>query len=174
MLNLGAGEGYYAVGFARRCAGLRVVAFEANAYRRGILADIARRNGVADRVALEGFCSAESLRPHLAGPAAPLLIVDIEGGEVELLDPERLPELRRCPMLIELHEWEQPAADILRTRFGASHEIEERWTRPREAGDLPAVWRWATRVLGTDRFVKALAEHRNGPMRWFLCEPRLR
>jgi hypothetical protein len=172
LINIGAAEGYYAVGFARRCARLRVVAFEGYPHFRALLAKLAARNGVADRIAIEGLCTIETLRPHLTGPGGPLLIVDIEGGEIALLDPAQLPALRHCPMLIELHEWEQPAADILRGRFSASHEIEERWTRPREARDLPAVWRWGTRILGTGRFVQALAEHRNGSMRWFLCQPR--
>lgn len=172
LLNIGAAEGYYAVGFARRCAGMRVVSFERYPHYRVLQAEIARRNGVAGRVNIEGWCDIASLRPHLAGPDYPLLIVDIEGGETTLLDPDQLPALRQCPMLVELHEWEEPAADILRTRFSASHQIEERWTRPRTAGDLPTTWRWATRVLRTDRFIRALAEHRAGPMRWFLLEPR--
>lgn len=172
MLNVGAAEGYYAVGFARRCSRTRVVAFETYPHFRALLAQIAARNGVSDRITIEGFCTAQSLRAHLSEPAAPLLVVDIEGGEVALLDPERLPALRRCTMLVELHEWAQPAAAILRARFNASHRIDERWTRPRSAGDLPIELRWATRTLGTGRFVQALAEHREGPMRWFLLEPR--
>jgi hypothetical protein len=172
LLNVGSAEGFCAVGFARRCRRLRVVAFETYPHFRALLAKVAARNAVADRIAIEGFCTIGSLRPHLAGGAAPLLIVDIEGGEVALLDPAQLPALRQCTMLVELHEWEHPAADILRARFGSSHEIEERWTRPRGAGDLPALWRWASRLLGPSRFVAALAEHRSGPMRWFLLEPR--
>lgn len=172
VLNIGAAEGYYAVGLARRCPRTRVVAFEGEAHGRALLAELAALNGVSERVIIEGFCTTESLAPHLVSASAPLLIVDIEGGEIGLLDLEKLPALRRCPMLIELHEFEQPAAEILRTRFAPSHTIEERWAVPRSVLDLPATLRLPARAFGPARFLTALDEQRPGLMRWFLCEPR--
>jgi hypothetical protein len=172
VLNIGAAEGYYAVGFARRNPGTQVVAFEADVSGRALIAELATLNGVNNRVQVVGHCSTELLGHHLTSDDDPLLIVDIEGGEIDLLDPTKLPALRRCPMLIELHEHQQPAADILRARFMHSHTIAERWTRTRDLNDLPMSLRLAARVLGHARLVNTLAEQRPGVMRWFLCEPR--
>lgn len=171
LLNIGAAEGYYAVGFARRCPELQVVAYEAGAPGRVLLAELARRNGVAGRVQIEGACTPEILGRRLAAAAA-FLLVDIEGGEIDLLDPVRLPALRSCPMLIELHEDHQPAADILRSRFAKSHDIAERWTRPRTWRDLPQPLRTLARLTGSRRLLNAMSEARPGPMRWFRCTPR--
>lgn len=172
VINIGAAEGYYAVGLARRCAGAHVVAFEGEAHGRTLLAALADRNRVPSRLTIEGYCTTENLRTQLTFAENTLLVVDIEGGEVSLLDPLLVPELRRCTMLVELHEHQHPAADILRARFHSSHHISERWTRPRDLRDLPRFWQWPARMLGQQRFINALSEHRPGQMRWFLCEPR--
>jgi hypothetical protein len=172
VLNLGAAEGYYAVGFALRSPRTRVVAFEAEPDGQALIALLAAHNGVAGRIAIEGFCTVEMLARHLAAAEPPLLIVDIEGGEMELIDPQRLPALRGCTLLIELHENEKPAGDILRARFAATHVIEERWARPRTRADLPAQLRQLARFVAPHRFVAAMDERRAWQMRWFLCTPR--
>jgi hypothetical protein len=171
VINIGSAEGYYAVGFALRCTGTRVVAFEADSTGRSLIAELAQRNSVANRVTIAGLCSAVTLRPHLDSASTALLIVDIEGGELALLDATVVPELNRCQMLIELHEDAAPAADILRGRFSATHQIEEIWSRTRTARDLPAPFRWFAPITPTRRLVQALSEQRPGPMRWFLCTP---
>lgn len=171
IINIGAAEGYYAVGFALLCPHTRVVAFEAEAQGRDLMARLAGQNRLAGRVQIEGACTAETLRPFLDAEKAPLLFVDIEGGETALLDPARLPALRRCPMIIELHESHAPAADILRTRFVPTHSIQERWTKPRTLEDLPPVLRLLARLSRSPRFLDATTEQRPGPMRWFYCQP---
>jgi hypothetical protein len=172
LINIGAAEGYYAVGLALRCPGLRVVAFETDARGRELIAELAKRNGVTGRLQIEATCTVETLGHHLAGNPAPFLIVDIEGGEIALLDPMQLPALRHCPMLIELHEDNEPAAEILRERFAGSHTIEECWTRSRTFQDLPLPLRLLAQLTKSPRFLDALSENRPGPMRWFLCQPR--
>ncbi|MDD3180125.1 MAG: hypothetical protein PHQ04_07195 [Opitutaceae bacterium] len=172
VLNIGAAEGYYSVGFAWRCPQTRIVAFEGEPTGRALIAELAARNCVTDRIAIDGFGTPETLRSYLDNAVKPLLIVDIEGGELDLLDPAKLPVLQHCFLLVELHEAAQPVAEILRTRFTASHYIAKCWTRPRDLRDLTTPMRIAAWILGRRRFLKALNEQRPGPMRWFLCEPR--
>ena len=49
IVNVGAGEGYYAVGLARRAAGAQVVAFEIDPLRRLWCRKMAGANGVGLR-----------------------------------------------------------------------------------------------------------------------------
>src|SRR5262249_28235334 len=58
VLNLGAADGYYAVGLARRLPSARVVAFETVGELRDIAARSAAANRVADRVHVTGHCDA--------------------------------------------------------------------------------------------------------------------
>ena len=170
VINVGAAEGYYAVGFAQR-GGVSVVAFEAEAAGRELIARLAARNGVAGRVEVAGACAPANLRHHLAGAARPLVIVDVEGYEATLLEPAAVPDLRRATILVELHEDARPMAELLGARFRASHDIAEEQARPRVWADLPR----SARVLGLAaraRFLAAMDEHRPAGMRWWLLRPR--
>ena len=89
VINVGAADGYYAVGLALRSPGTRVIAFEALAEMHPVIARVAALNRVGDRVAIFGACGIADLRRALAaaGPKT-LVVMDIEGGEAKLLDPE--------------------------------------------------------------------------------------
>jgi hypothetical protein len=102
----------------------------------------------------------------------PALLIDVEGYEEELADPERIPALRRATMIIELHEHQRPMADILRPRFAATHEIEEVWSRPRTPEDLPKNLWPATIFFSRERLLELGTEHRDSPMRWWLLTPK--
>ena len=56
-----------------------------------------------------------------------LLICDIEGGEMSLLDPTTCEALRQMDILVEVHETRSagvPAnAEVLRQRFQSTHDI---------------------------------------------------
>ena len=77
-VDVGAAEGYYAVGLAMRLPGQPLVhAFDSDPYARALCAGMAALNGVADRVVVHGACNPESLRTRLRGRA--LLVCDVEG-----------------------------------------------------------------------------------------------
>src|SRR5579862_972179 len=58
ILNVGAADGYYAVGLALRAPQAGVEAFEALPELHPVIARTAAANGVADRVAILGACTA--------------------------------------------------------------------------------------------------------------------
>ncbi|MBV8206462.1 MAG: hypothetical protein JO041_06695 [Acidobacteria bacterium] len=121
VINIGAAEGYYAVGFALKLPGAEIVAFEADHQNRCLLEKQARLNGV--RVQVEGLCTPGTLSERLK-PAA-LLVVDCEGAELQLLDPAKVPELRSADILVEFHDYLNPelSGTILR-RFEQTHRHE--------------------------------------------------
>jgi hypothetical protein len=172
FVNVGAAEGYYAVGFARFSPFPRVISYEGDRLGRILTRFMARKNGVADRVDVRGSCNPELLDAAMAPFARPALLIDVEGYEEELANPARIPALRRATMIIELHEHQRPMADILRPRFAATHEIEEVWSRPRTPDDLPKNLWPATLFFSRERLLKLGTEHRDGPMRWWLLTPK--
>jgi hypothetical protein len=128
IINIGSGEGYYAVGMARRCPGAKVLAYEADPYRARISSKVARLNGVDDRIDQQGVCTLDALA-DLRPPAATAVISDCEGAEAELIDPARVTWLRRSTLLIEVHEFLDPELPAkLQERLEATHSLE--WRRP--------------------------------------------
>jgi hypothetical protein len=139
IVDIGAAEGYYAVGLAVRLPATTVVAFEAEDASHPLLEHLAKLNGARDRIELRGLCTSETLNEALAGSGHTLVVCDVEGAEMTLLDPATSPELRRSNILVEVHPWgHQQASEVLRGRFEDTHTIREIKARPRTIADWPA------------------------------------
>lgn len=169
VIDVGAAEGYYAVGLLRYHSELRVIAFEESAAARAALSRLARLNGVTERLDVRGFCDHEELNTALAMPGSSMLIVDVDGGEGALIDPDRVPGLRTAPILVELHPHELPG--IRRTiteRFASTHEVAHISSVSRSRGDVPNV-----SGLSPSDVVYAAWEARPDDQGWLWMVPRV-
>jgi hypothetical protein len=170
VLNIGAADGYYAVGLAMRLPQARVEAFEGLEGYRLVIERTARANGVSNRVGLNGFCTIDTLRTALEAAMGPALVVmDIEGGEVDLLDLLAIPELARADILVETHDaFVTGVTETLMGRFAATHEIACYAARPRVLSDFsPGFLPWFRRWF-PDLAVELMNERRTGLQRWLL------
>jgi hypothetical protein len=123
IINIGAGEGLYAVGLALRLPSVPVIAFETDPYNQDLCAEQARLNGVASRIRIMGMCTPELLRSELSD--RPLIVCDCEGGELELLNPAVVPGLYAADMLVELHDHINPIiSKTMLSRFSETHSAE--------------------------------------------------
>jgi hypothetical protein len=121
IVDVGASAGYYAMGFAWRCPTTKVVAYEADATRRALMAKYVRINGLTDRVDLRGLCTVEELKATLSEKTGAFLLMDVEGSEDALLTPE-IPNIDRTEILVELHEMFVPGiTQRLQERFSKTH-----------------------------------------------------
>lgn len=120
IINVGCGEGYYAVGLARRCPGAVVDAYDTDAAALDVLRHLAERNHVKNIERVGGLCTAADLQA-LAGKRT-LVVCDIEGGEVGLFAPAVIESLAQSDVLIEMHDRIVPdATSILVDRFRGTH-----------------------------------------------------
>jgi hypothetical protein len=167
IIEVGAAQGYYAVGLAMLCPESDIVAFECNPAARDQLWRAARANGVVDKIALRGHCRAEDLRACLHDPAHCLVFMDIDGGEFELLDPGRIAELRSTCILLEEHECFLPGIiATIEARFRHSHIIERVDQRARSLRDLCV----RSRLL--DPWLLKLMHERPPGNSWIYMKPR--
>ncbi|MEX2467291.1 MAG: hypothetical protein WD995_10295 [Gemmatimonadota bacterium] len=140
VVNVGAAEGYYAVGLLMRTSGLRITGFERSAEGRALMREFARLNGVIDRLDIRGTCTPDTLDQSLGTEERPRVLMDVEGEEHELLDPRSVPGLGRAEILVEMHEFAQPGvtAEIME-RFGPTHVVSRIAARERTAATVPTV-----------------------------------
>ncbi len=163
VVDIGAAEGYYAVGIGSRIPSVSVVSFELREAEHSLQRRFAEANGVAGRIQIYGGCSPDLLMRSLQPEERALVICDVEGAEYELLDPLGVPELAKADILVELHPWHhQDIASALRDRFRLTHEIEEIHTRLRRDADCPP-----TVSLPASQARACMDEDRPGPMSWF-------
>jgi hypothetical protein len=172
VIDVGAAEGYYAIGLALRVPQAQVVAFESDEAGQAALSAMARLNGVADRLSVRGRCQPQDLASALKGHPAPVVICDVEGDEEALLDLEDVPEFRDATVLVETHEFvRRGITDELCRRFAASHAIQRVWQEPRSRAEFP--WRTlGTRLLPVSYLDWAVSEWRPEPMSWLWMTPK--
>jgi hypothetical protein len=177
VLNIGAADGYYAVGLCRMFPDLRVVAFETEPRGREFVRAMAERNGVLPRVEIRGTCDAAELAAVLTAPRSTLVLCDVEGYEDVLMDPAKVPGLREAYILVEIHDGKNPGVSArIRTRFEQTHAIETIWQTKRTATDYPFDTPY-TRSLATGELAAAVDEGRPvregaTPMSWFWMTPK--
>jgi hypothetical protein len=141
IINIGAGEGYYAIGLAQRMPETRFLCFDADPSNQEQIQTLARINGVARQVEIKGFCDDKALAQTIGDspPGRVLVICDIEGAEIEVLNPQAVPALKNADLLVEMHDIiRKGCSSALRTRFESTHDIEVIPTRKRKAADFPA------------------------------------
>lgn len=173
VIDIGAAEGYYAVGLARRLPDACVVAFEMESSGRDALLDMATLNGATNQIDIRGKCEPADLADALGEETAPVVVCDVEGYEAVLLDPVAVPALRRAIILLELHDFLVPGiTETLRERFSVTHEIQHIWQEPRVRSDFP--WRTLGTLLLPGRYIDwAVSEWRPVRMAWLWMTPRM-
>lgn len=167
VVNVGAADGFYAVGMLRRLTTARATAFEMVTSYHSAIDELARSNGVRDRLAVRGACDVEALASAIAANERTLVIIDVEGAERDLLDPARVPRLRDAWILVELHDFVDPQiSTIVRQRFHDTHRVTGYRAAPRTIHDVPAVDGMSARAL-----LRLADEGRPALMEWYWMEP---
>jgi hypothetical protein len=164
-VNIGCGEGYYAVGLAHIWPSVQVHAFDSDAAAQNLCRQLAEINGVADRVVVSGTCGLSELR-ELAGPET-LIFCDCEGGELSLLDPVSAPGLLQSDLIVECHDFiNARISSLLVERFASSHLSRLARQRGRNPNLYPA-------LEPLDQLSQWLAvwEQRPGPTPWATMTP---
>lgn len=170
LIIVGAGEGYYVGGLARIFPEARIVSFEGDPEGQAAVAEMAMANGFHDRLDNRAFCGPDDLRAALPSSGRTLLVMDVEGGERQLLAPEDIPALAGSTIVVEVHDCFEPGLDdLLRQRFQATHHCEDIPSRPRTLED--------TRSLSPGdaedaSLLPLMDEVRPARMRWFVLTPR--
>jgi Met-10+ like-protein len=171
IVDIGAAEGYYAVGLAVRNPQAKVIAFEMEPKGRLALKEMSRLNQVSHRVEVRGKCEPSDLAATLGDVANPVVICDVEGYEEKLLDPQAVPALARAAILVELHDFIIPGiTEELKRRFGPTHRIKHIWQQPRSRTQFP--WQtFGTRLLPKSYLDWSVSEWRPVQMAWLWMEP---
>jgi hypothetical protein len=138
IIDIGAAEGYYAVGLALRLTHAKIFAFETETKGQKLLAQLAKKNGVNDRIQILGACDVSELNRVIANGLETTIVCDVEGAESFLLDPAQITALKKSSILVELHPKQCPGVkEIIKSRFASSHDIKVIVQEPRIASDFP-------------------------------------
>lgn len=104
FVDLGAADGFYAIGALVSGLFSRSIAFEMSEEGRRVIAEAARLNQVESRIAIRGVAD-DLFLGEIADfdPSDAVILVDIEGGEFDLFDERVFSRLEGAIIIIELH-----------------------------------------------------------------------
>ena len=166
VIDVGCAEGYYAVGLARRMPGAEVFAYDISAVARAACTDLATKNGVSDQVKIGGEFKPEDFQ-GFAGRRV-LVLVDAEGAEVDILQPERAPALAHMNIIVETHDlFRSGALNTMIQRFEATHDIQRIDQGPKIFEPPP----WLKDLGHLDQLL-ATWEWRARPTPWLVMRPK--
>jgi hypothetical protein len=169
ILDIGAAEGYYAVGMAMLTRS-RVDAFDPAFTARRLCRSMARLNSVSHLVLVHSWCTPETLL-QLRGLRC-FILCDCEGYEVSLFAGGVIDALANSDLIIELHDGPAgPGAtrDLLTARFNKTHKIQVVRFRPRNLADFPEPA--LAESLGADAIRAISEEGRPLDQEWMFATP---
>jgi hypothetical protein len=172
IIDVGAAEGYYSVGFALQQPQANHIAFEIEEKGQTLLKEMAKLNGLEGKINVKSECDTQSLNEAIPSDGSSLLIMDVEGAEEFLLDPQAIVQLMNCHVLVELHDrMVNGIGEAIHDRFCSSHDIEQIESTYRTKDDVPAdlpdlPW-WITKGLIGEKLIV----ERDCHMRWYLMIP---
>jgi hypothetical protein len=172
IVNVGAAEGYYAVGLALYFPQARVTAFEIEPAGQELVKKMALNNGVSERISVHGRCDKPDLVEALQGRDNVLVVADVEGFEAVLIDTESIPDLKRAYLVCETHDAYVPGVTRkLLEHLKTTHRVEEIPALRRKASDMPVKLPWWLSMWGSFVPRWALLERRAAGISWIVAEP---
>jgi hypothetical protein len=124
IVDIGCAEGYYAVGLAMRIPTATVYAYDTNREALQLCRDMARLNGVDDRVVTDSFCGPDTLAT-LPLTQKGLIFCDCEGYEKQLFTKDNVGSLSRHDLVVEVHDgMDLSISSSLHDLFTETHHIE--------------------------------------------------
>lgn len=171
MLDVGAAEGYYAVGMAYRKPDAKVVAFEMEERVRKNLEILQKLNGTS--VDIRGKCEPEDLVMFKEKLEGSFILMDVEGYESVLLDPSLIPSLSKATILVELHDmYVEGCSELIKERFFRTHSILQIDGVQRTIDHFPKSAGIVRYLFSRRRLLSYMDEGRPYAMNWFFMVPK--
>ena len=105
FIDIGAADGYFAIGMAFSKIYSKVVAYEIEPIGQKRIRENSAINRCEDLVSVFGEADYSSLKNLLSEDLKTSILVDIEGAEYQLLDEGMLSLMSNCYLICELHPW---------------------------------------------------------------------
>jgi hypothetical protein len=173
FIDIGAADGYYAVGVAIQSNVTIVHAFEIDSRSRDLILENANRNSTANKVMIHGEACAKALSEIVVtNQSNSVILIDIEGAEFDLLKSKcLLKKLRNEIIIIELHDFlrgnpETERKDLF-DDLSVNFDLFTFTSGPRDVSNIAELKR-----LPEDIAWLIISEGRRQSMRWVMCLPR--
>jgi len=173
IVSIGAASGFYVAGLARRYPKARLYAFETSELHQGYIRENVEANVPGSSLQVYGECRPTDLANVIPQQARTLVVSDVEGAELDLLDPSLAPQLKNSTLLVETHDPLRPGCTQgMLDWFGETHLIERIHSQERTLADFPYPALTRPAFMMANSALRAMSEFRAGPQEWLLMTPK--
>lgn len=171
IIDVGCAEGYYAVGLSIMFPKAKVYAYDIDASARKMCSKMASFNGVDERVEVRSNCSDEELK-NFNFTRRGLIVSDCEGFEMSLFNKDNLPNLSKCDIIIETHDFINiEITTYLCNLFEHTHDV--RVIKSIDDYEKAKTYHFDEAVGATlDEKLNLFREWRPFIMEWLVCTPK--
>jgi hypothetical protein len=169
FVDIGAADGYFAIGVSRFPSIEKVFAFEVSEIGRNSLQHNALINDIHN-IIIDGLADVEKISIIEDQNERLIYLIDIEGAEYELLSKDFLSVVRNSHLIVELHPFlvangDSKQSSLLNRCEDYFHiNFIDHFPKPRPTDDMLG--------LNEDEVLLAYSEGRAVPMQWLFLTPR--
>lgn len=164
VIDVGCAEGYYATGLAAALPHTNVYAYDLDPFSREQCERLWEMNNRAGKLNILPWCDFKEYAHKHQGHT--LCVIDIEGGEMDFLRPDLLPELSQSDVLVEVHQTDQDVdtnAKELTRRFEVTHDVQSIEATPDRN---PADYQFPEPTPAPEALKRAFSEGRSNSQFW--------
>ena len=105
FIDIGAGDGYYAIGMLYSKKIDKVLCYEIEPKGQKVIFENWKKNGSIGNIKIMGNVSISNIFENIKDNANNLVLIDIEGNEFELVNEHFLKTFSKSTIIIEIHNW---------------------------------------------------------------------
>ena len=171
LIDIGAADGYFAVGMAYANFYEKVCAFEIEQEGRDRILENAVANKCDHKIKVYGEANVASVLKVIEGVDKATVLIDIEGAEYGLLSHEMISILKNHYVICELHPWMVIEGDIFQNqlldRASEQFDIEMIKRDSYHPNDFSEFYN-----LSDEERLVAVGEGRDKNMQWMILSPK--
>ena len=174
LIDLGAADGYYAVGTLFGNIFDRTICFEISEESRRNILENSKINNVENNIIIKGAVNNSNLIPELMNEnvkySESVMLCDIDGGEFDPFNDDVLSQLNGLVIIIEIHEWHKNGLgnyNLLKSRASKYFNLEEITMGSRDLSKYLEI-----RHLRDDFRWLLCSEGRHHLMTWLVLTPK--
>ena len=171
FVNFGAGEGYFALGVLHSGFFEKSLVFEISESSRNIMIENSKLNSLQDKLLIKKNANKnflKDLNDSFKEISDIFLLMDIEGGEFDIINESNLQAIKNCNLIIEFHRLhDHKKNQEFISKIKKYFDVEILTTSNRNFSDISLL-----RDLNDDDRWLIASENRPYLMSWLACSPK--
>ncbi len=168
FIDVGGAEGFYAVGIAKQFNVKEVIVYEMLEEGQVMIRMLGEQNRILPCVKIYSKCEEHDLYEICDERAKDLVLIDVEGAEIDLLSSRVVEKLRNSTVLVEAHDFKvTDCTNLVNQKLSSTHVTKIISSNLRKKTDFPLYYPFPKAIK-----LAMMDEQRPEIMNWIIASPK--